>query len=69
MRYVHDVGTTVNSRVEATRMLSYLNRKHKTIQFERELPDDDGFLPILDVKVRINENGEIERKLFSKAVN
>ena len=34
-----------------------------------ELPDDDGFLPILDVKVRINENSEIERKFFSKAAN
>ena len=34
-----------------------------------ELPDDDGFLTRLDVKVRINENGEIERKLFSKAAN
>ena len=34
-----------------------------------ELPDDDGFLPILDIKMRITENGGIERKLFTKAAN
>ena len=32
-----------------------------------ELFDDDGFLPILDIEMRITENGGIERKLFTKA--
>ena len=69
VRYVDDTGTVVSSNTQAHEMLAYLNSKHQTIQFEMELPDNEGFLPILDIKIRINENGEIERKLFAKAAN
>ena len=31
-----------------------------------ELPDADGFLPILDVKLKIRDDGTIEYKLYRK---
>ena len=67
--YVDDTGTVVNSNTQAHEMPAYLNSKHPTIQFETELPDNKGFLPILDIKIQINENGEMEHKLFAKAAN
>ena len=51
------------------KMLNYLNSKHPTIQFEMELPDTEGFLPILDIKMKIGDDGRVERKLFCKAAN
>ena len=51
MRYVDDVGTTVNSRSDTNVLI--IESKTQIIPFEMELPDDDGFLPILDLKVRI----------------
>ena len=69
VRYVDDVGTTVNGTDEAEVMLKYLNSKHKTIQFETELPDEAGVLPILDLKIKINEWGNIERKLYVKTAS
>ena len=49
------------------KMLNYLNSKHPTIQFDIELPDTEGFLPILDTKMKIGDDGRVERKLFCKA--
>ena len=69
VRYVDDIGTPVPCKEDAVKMLSYLNSKHPTIQFEMELPDTDGFLPILDIKMKICDDGRIERKFFCKAAN
>ena len=67
MRYVDDV---VRDREQANNMLEYLNSKHPTIKFEMELPsEDDGFLPILDMAVQIDETGHFQRRLFTKAAN
>ena len=67
MRYVDDV---VRDREQANNMLEYLNIKHPTIKFETELPsEDDGFLPILDMAVQIDETGHFQRRLFTKAAN
>ena len=69
VRYVDDVGTLVPDEESAVKMLNYLNSKHPTIQFEMELPDTEGFLPILDIKMKIGVDGGVERKLFCKAAN
>ena len=69
VRYVDDVGTTVRNLEAASSMLDYLNSKHDTIKFEMELPGHDGYLPLLDISVKINEDGTIDRKLFMKAAN
>ena len=53
-------GTIVNDVKEAGQTLRYLNEQHPTIKFEFELPDESGFLPILDVKIMINEDGSTQ---------
>ena len=67
--YVDDVGTVVKNRQEAENTLEYLNSKRPTIKFEIELPSEAGFLPLLDMAVRIDETGHFQRKLFTKKVN
>ena len=69
VRYVDDIGTTVKTPSQAYNLLQYMNSKHKTIKFEIELPDSDGFLPILDTRLKIKQDGTIERKLFTKSAN
>ena len=66
VRYADDVGTVVKNRQEAENTLEYLNSKHPTIKFEMELPSEEGFLPLLDMAVRIDETGHFQRKLFTK---
>ena len=66
VRYVDDVGTVVKNRQEAENTLEFLNSKHPTIKFEMELPSEEGFLPLLDMAVRIDETGHFHRKLFTK---
>ena len=68
VRYVDDIGTVVPN-VEVAHQTLYLNKQHPTIQFELETPAEDGFLPILDIKVKIRLDSTIERKLFRKEAN
>ena len=49
--FIDDIGTIVNNPNEAQLLLTYLNSKHPTIKFELELPNDDDYLPILDVQI------------------
>ena len=56
VRYVDDTGTLAKSKKEAENMLEYLNSKHPTIKFEMKLPDMEGYLPILDIKLKINDD-------------
>ena len=69
VRYVDDVGTLVPDEESAVKMLNYLNSNNPTIQFEMELPDTEGFLSILDIKMKIGDDGRVERKLFCKVAN
>ena len=69
VRYVDDIGTVVSSVEVAHQTLEYLNKQHPTIQFELETPAEDGFLPILDIKVKIRLDGTIERKPYRKEAN
>ena len=65
-RYVDDIGTFVNNVEEAELILTDLNSKHATIAFELETPNEDKFLPILDLMIRVNKEGQVERKLYCK---
>ena len=69
VRYIDDTGTVVANKQQARDILSYLNSQHATIKFELEFPDDEGFLPILDIKLRIEQDGTIQRKLYTKVTN
>lgn len=66
VRYVDDTGTVVDNVEQANNLLTYLNKQHPTIKFEMDLPDTDGYLPILDVKMHINQHGKPLYKLYSK---
>ncbi|XP_065180434.1 uncharacterized protein LOC135810995 [Sycon ciliatum] len=69
VRYVDDSGTAVDTPAEAQSLLTKLNGKHPTIKFELELPDKDGFLPILDIRLKILPNGKVTHKLYVKEAN
>ena len=69
VRYIDDTGKIVNDDNEARQVLRYLNEQHPTIKFELELPDESGFLPILDIKITINKDGSTPKKLCIKKAN
>ena len=69
VRYIDDTGKIVNDANEAGQMLRYLNEQYPTIKFELELPDESGFLPILDIKIKINKDGLTQNKLYVKKAN
>ena len=69
VHFVDDVGTVVKNQEEAENTLEYLNSRHPTIMFEMELPSKEGFLPLLDSAVQIDETGNFRRKLFPKKAN
>ena len=66
VRYVDDVGTVTTDTEQANTILTYLNEQHPTIKFEMELPDNNGYLPILDIKLNIDQDGNIHHKLYTK---
>ena len=59
----------MKNQQEAESTLEYLNSRHPTIKFEMELPSEEGFLPLLDIAVQIDETGKFQRKLFTKKAN
>ena len=64
IRYVDDSNTVASNTQQAQDMLRYLNTKHPTIKFELALPESDGFLPILDLKMKFNEDGSMSLKHY-----
>ena len=69
VRYVDDTGTIANDVSQAQEMLTYLNSRHPTIKFDLEVPNTDGFFPILDIMVKINSDGITSRKHYRKPAN
>ena len=69
VRYVDDTNTIANDVSQAQEMLTYLNSRHPTIKFDLEVPNTDGFLPILDIMVKINSDGITSRKHYRKPAN
>ena len=65
-RFIDDIGTVVNNPNEAQLLLTYLNSKHPTIKFELELPSDDDYLPILDVQIKLDTDGNLHHRLYTK---
>ena len=54
-RYIDDCTTPASSYEEAVFIQNKLNSQDPAIRFEIELPDDDGFLPFLNTKIKVNE--------------
>ena len=51
---------------QANTLLTNLNEQHPTMKFERELPVNKGYLPILNKKLNIDQDGNIQHKLYTK---
>ena len=62
--YVDDISTVVNSTDEARKLLTTLYSTHPIIKFELEFTNQDCFLPILDIRLNIDESGNITHRLF-----
>ena len=66
-RYVDDTGTVVGNFPEASQLLETLNSQHDTMKFELELPAADGYLPLLDAALKINQDGSLSHRLHTKS--
>ena len=69
VRYLDDTGTLAKNTEHAQYMLTHINSWHPMIKFDLETPDESGFLPILDTKVKIQEDGTLSTKIFTKTSN
>ena len=45
---------------------NHLNSQEPSIRYEIELPGEDGFLPFLNTKVKVNESGFVETGWYTK---
>ena len=60
---------TVPSKQRAREILEIANQAHPDLKFELETPDNEGFLPILDTKIRISDDGCLEHTYCTKKAN
>ena len=68
-RYIDDCITPVDNPSEAVMIQHHLNSHDPAIQLEIELPDEDGFLPFLNTKIKVTTSGEIETAWYTKPAN
>ena len=54
---------------EARRIQNHLNSQDSSIRYEIELPGEDGFLPFLNTKVKVNYSGIVEIGWYTKPAN
>ena len=76
-RYVDDINMVIECEGEAEeketwkRIRKTGNRIHESIQLEEDCPANhaDNKVPILDIKVWVNEDGKIRHEYYSKSVS
>jgi hypothetical protein len=68
-RYIDDCITPASGPDEAVKIQDKLNSQDTSIPFEIELPGEDGFLPFLNTKVKVNESGTVETGWQTKSAN
>ena len=64
-RYVDDTFTLFNNKNTAVQFLSYLNSRHKNIQFTIEFEQDQE-IPFLDVLIKRNLNNFFSTSIYRK---
>ncbi|XP_028416688.1 uncharacterized protein LOC114540877 [Dendronephthya gigantea] len=70
LRYIDDCITPADNPNEAVKIQNQLNGQDPSIQFEIELPGEDGFLPFLNTKkIKVNTSGTIETGWHTKSAN
>ncbi|EYB98644.1 hypothetical protein Y032_0129g1476 [Ancylostoma ceylanicum] len=67
-RYIDDVFVMGTTEVEVEILFEKLNSFDPDVSFTMERPDDDGYLPFLNTKVRFN-GGQKEHLWHKKAVS
>ena len=65
-RYVDDCITPASGPDESVKIQDELNSQDPSIRFEIELPGEDGFLPFLNTKIKVNESGTVETGWHTK---
>ena len=65
-RYVDDIFILANDSSHAQAILEKANMCQETIKFELELPSESNTIFLLDTKIQLQENGEIETSFFVK---
>ena len=61
--------TPVNSTEKAVMIQHHLNCQDSAVQFKIELPCEDGFLPFLNTKSKVNASGVVETGWHTKSAN
>lgn len=69
LRYVDDCICVFDRNANCDNLLSQLNRLHPSIQFELQMPRQDGFLPVLDTVIYISSTGQLQHKFHVKKAN
>jgi hypothetical protein len=69
LRYVDDIFILCKSREEASALQVHLNSIHGSIKFELEQPDVENKLSLLDVTIRITQEGQLEHMWYVKSAN
>ena len=65
-RYIDDCIAPASSSEEARQIQNHLNSQDSSICYEIELPGEDGFLPFLNTKVKVNDSGIVEIGWYTK---
>jgi len=66
-RYVDDCLLLINKNDNSQEILTAFNSAHATIKFEIEDPDEENSLNILDVNIKISDDGTVTTKFYEKA--
>ena len=65
-QYVANTNTLVNDEAEAKATLIYLSTKRPSITFDLARPKENGYLPTLAIKLKINVDGTLSRQHYTK---
>ena len=65
-RYVDDCCLFTTNRAEAEKIRDTMNQQHSRINFDLELPDEDGVLKLLDFSVKIDQEGGTKFNFYQK---
>ena len=65
-RYVDDCCILTTGKEEAEKILNIMNQQHSSIQFDLELPSEDGVLSLLDFSIKVASDGSVSFNFFQK---
>ena len=69
LRFIDDCVLIIERDVDVKNLLANVNKIHHSIKFELESTRCDGFLPVLDTAINIDNNGNFKYKFYQKEAN